>query len=162
MTFIEKLKQEHPETITYLNSGDINYAGIALCPSEYGYELKSSHDDCEHIRLTCEECWNREMPEIEEKPCTQCKNCPHKNTENQKGETKMEGKVTTRKTKAELLEEIAELKKQAERAGRYEQCDEAAADIKAVCDSFINAGFSREDAFALTLKLIETAGKVGR
>jgi hypothetical protein len=155
MTFLEKLKEEHPEAITYCKNGDIDYLGIVLCPSEFGYEPKTtSNDGCDHIGLSCEQCWNREMPEIEEKP--------YKNIDISKGETKMEGKVTTRKTKAELLEEIAELKKQAERAGRYEQYDEAAAEIKAACDSFINAGFSREEALTLTLKVIESAGEVGR
>lgn len=76
-----------------------------------------------------------------------------------KGETKME--VMTRKTKKELLEEIAELEKQVERVKRYESYDEAAAEIKAACDSFINVGFSREEALTLTLKIIENAGKVG-
>lgn len=137
MTFFEKLKEEHPDKALECLGFEDPELG---CPEDYGYQDRSF--DCAGIG--CTECWNREMPETK--------------NDISKGETKME--VTTRKTKKELLEEIAELEKQVERAKRYEQYDESAAEIKAMCDSFINAGFNHDAAFALTLKMIETAGKI--
>lgn len=137
MTFLEKFKEELPN-YPLNGSGGTPRACPHMCRYEQEY-------DCAGV--SCEQCWNREMPETN-------------NINISKGETKMEG--TTRKTKKELLEEIAELKKQAERAGRYEQYDEAAAEIKAMTDSFINAGFDEGAAFTLVLKMVESAGKVGR
>lgn len=134
MTFLEQYVFDH---------GDMVMSENTSCPWKCEYEPRY---DCSNV--ACNDCWNREIPGTN-------------NIDISKGETKMEGKVTTRKTKAELLEEIAELKKQAERAGRYEKYDEGAAEIKAMCDSFINAGFNHDAAFQLTMKMIETVGKVG-
>lgn len=67
MTFIEKLKIEHPDKICYAND-KINYGSIDLgCPDEYGYEPKTG-TGCSTKR-PCAECWNREIPEDEHPMC---------------------------------------------------------------------------------------------
>ena len=58
MTFLEKLKQEHPEAVG-------NYLGGASgCPYDYGYEPRNSRP-CKDQAANCGRCWNREMPEQE-------------------------------------------------------------------------------------------------
>lgn len=52
MTFKEKLIQEHPEK-------DIARVIDLHCPDFYGYEKENYLCDGQ----TCDECWNREMPE---------------------------------------------------------------------------------------------------
>ena len=61
--------------------------------------------------------------------------------------------VNTNRTKTMLLEEIeaknAEikaLKKEIEKVERYKQYDEAAGEMAALRDSFINAGFTKAEA----------------
>lgn len=88
MTFLEKLKREHPE----INTQKYNFG----CPSKFGYEENRSVKIC--AATECIKCWNREIEE--------------------KGETNM----ITRKTKAELMEEIeaknAEIKDLKKRNGQ--------------------------------------------
>lgn len=142
MTFIEKLKIEHPDKICYAN-GKINYGSIDLgCPDEYGYEPKTG-TGCSTKR-PCAECWNREIP----------------GTENDilKGEKEM---AETRKTKKELLEEIAELRKEVERVDKRKQFDDAASDLKMQYDAFVDAGFDAIDAFELLTAMISATRKVG-
>lgn len=77
MTFLEKLRIERPEMADYPASS------IARgCPYHYGYEsIKSGDKPCDiHGEYTCDECWNREIPETE----------PTKNTIHEKGEKEME------------------------------------------------------------------------
>jgi len=64
--------------------------------------------------------------------------------------------VTTTRTKTMLLEEIeaknAEikaLKKEIEKVERYKQYDEAAGEMAALRDSFVNAGFTKDEAIEL-------------
>ena len=56
MTCIEKLKLEHPES-----TGDQFHAGCANCPSTYGY--LDDPAGCNTAKITCEACWDREIPE---------------------------------------------------------------------------------------------------
>ena len=57
MTFIEKLKQEHPEAVG-------NYSGGASgCPYDYGYEKEDDKPCEEDLSFLCKDCWDREMPE---------------------------------------------------------------------------------------------------
>lgn len=140
MTCREKLKMEHPENV----SPD-HEAGCFGCPSTYGY-MDDDRSLCADGDA-CTECWDREIPGTE------------KINENET-ETK---NMTTRKTKTELLEEIErkndeirELKKQVEKDERYAGYDDAAAEIKAVQDSFVKAGFSEDQAFAMINNLIGT------
>ena len=62
----------------------------------------------------------------------------------------------TRKTKAMSLEEIEkkndeikELKKSVEKLDKYKMYDDAAGEIRALFDSFVNSGFSEEQSFEL-------------
>lgn len=59
MTCIEKLKLEHPDKV----EEDYQHG----CPSAYGYlpDPDSAFDYCTQNK--CAECWNREIPETEEK-----------------------------------------------------------------------------------------------
>lgn len=49
MTFKEKVCIEHPKELHYLS-----------CPYIYGYEKKPNR---EHCKMSCKQCWNREIPE---------------------------------------------------------------------------------------------------
>ena len=67
------------------------------------------------------------------------------------------------KTRDELLKEIDEknqeikdLKKDIEKLDRYKVYEEGANEIAAVRDAYIAAGFSKTEAFTLTLKTVET------
>lgn len=80
-----------------------------------------------------------------------------------KGEKKMA--VTTNKTKADLMKEIKqknseiqELKEEIENLERYKQYADMANEMKAMQDNYVNAGFSEDQAFTLTLKALEVAG----
>lgn len=57
MTFLEKLKREHPE-----RAGSAPNLVPSGCPQNYGYEQVSS---CFQAGGDCFVCWNREMPEAE-------------------------------------------------------------------------------------------------
>lgn len=52
MTYKEKLWKKHPD----LKNADLNIIG---CPQDFGFEDDSS--SC--LGCTCEDCWNREIPE---------------------------------------------------------------------------------------------------
>lgn len=75
-----------------------------------------------------------------------------------KGEEKMQ---ETRKTKKELLEEIAELKKEVERVDQRKQFETTAQVLKDQCDALIGVGFTHDAAFELLKTMIAAAGKVG-
>ena len=79
-------------------------------------------------------------------------------TENLKGEEKM---PETRKTKTELLEELAELKKEIERVEQRKQFETAAQALKDQCDALIEVGFTHDAAFELLKTIVMAAGKVG-
>ena len=68
---------------------------------------------------------------------------------------------TTRKTKKELLEEIAELRKEVERIDQRREFEKSAEFLKMQYDAFVDAGFSDLDAFELLTTMIKAAGKVG-
>ena len=59
MTFLEKLKREHPEKV-----GSQWSMGTIGCPFHYGYEL-AREKPCLNAVAFCIWCWNREMPELE-------------------------------------------------------------------------------------------------
>lgn len=65
MTFREKLRKEHPDKIC-----EDAFGGCVGCPHDYGYERyitrPCSCDDGEGC-ISCETCWNREMPVEEPK-----------------------------------------------------------------------------------------------
>lgn len=59
MTYREKLAKEHPDKIDETKLG-----GCVGCPVAYGYDDEPTPGFCQGI--TCQECWDREIPE--EKP----------------------------------------------------------------------------------------------
>lgn len=65
MTYKEKLEQEHPEMLSKNYDG-----GCKDCPHDYGYCENPPIEFCR--RTTCEECWNREMPNTESKDEADC------------------------------------------------------------------------------------------
>lgn len=65
--------------------------------------------------------------------------------------------MTTKKTKAELLDEIKELETQVKKLENYKQYEECADELKAVHTAFVNAGFSDEQAFDLLKTMYLTA-----
>ena len=58
------------------------------------------------------------------------------------------------KTKAELEVEIKSLKDELDAQSKKEQLDKAATDLRKNYDSFVNAGFSEEQAWEITRTLI--------
>lgn len=71
MTFKEKYMQDHPEAE---KSG---FDLLAHCPEAYGYEEYSCETvGCSRNSISCKECWDREIPEEENKPkewkCVDC------------------------------------------------------------------------------------------
>lgn len=68
------------------------------------------------------------------------------------------------KTKAELMEEIKikneeikDLKTEIERLERYKAYESMADELGAMRESFVNAGFSKTEAFTMVMKTIELA-----
>ena len=57
MTFKEKLQKEYPRAVS-----DKFVGGCSRCPSDYKYEKAVSFEACRTMYLTCEKCWNREIP----------------------------------------------------------------------------------------------------
>lgn len=60
MTCREKLKMEHPEKISPEHRG-----GCCGCPS--GYNYLPDPDECHDVADYCTKCWDREIPDTEEK-----------------------------------------------------------------------------------------------
>lgn len=158
MTYLEKLKKERPEERMMPDGLPI------FCPHAYWPEHE--YDSSINERCTgrdthnpvCSVCWNREIPGTE--PTNQTKN--NEREENTMNESTPTPIISTRKTKAELLKDIADLKKQVEHLDQYKQLEKAADMTAAMCKSYENAGFSREEAFELTKIMIELAAKTGR
>lgn len=70
----------------------------------------------------------------------------------------------TRKTKAQLMEEleqknaeIAELKKELERSANYEQYLDAAKETRSMVDAFVESGFTEEQAITIVTSMIGQA-----
>lgn len=61
------------------------------------------------------------------------------------------------KTKAQLEQEIKDLKCQLECVSKEEQNDKAARDLKDVYDSYIRAGFTEEQAWTLMTMMVNNA-----
>lgn len=59
MTFKDKLKEEYPDRYKRLSDG------LPVgCPTAYGYEAHCM--GCPVSDISCQECWNREIPEDDE------------------------------------------------------------------------------------------------
>jgi hypothetical protein len=104
-----------------------------VCPSTYGY-LPDPHPEWCH-RSLCDICWDREIPE---------------------GPKEKEKPMSTKKTKAELMEELEaankakdDLEKQLAELEKYKTYRTAGDELKAIHTAFMDAGFSNEQAFTL-------------
>ena len=67
-----------------------------------------------------------------------------------------------RKTKDELLKEIASLRKQVEQLERYKQYENAATETKALHTAFVESGFTNEQAFELLKTMFESSFGVNK
>ena len=126
MTCREKLAIEHPDMV-----GDDYFGGCCGCPFDLYYIDKPEYCYDSNIKRDerCTKCWDREIP----------------GTENKEEVKEMETK-TTKKTKAKLLNEIADLKKELENLDKYRQYENVADELAAMRDAFIAKGFTREEA----------------
>ena len=134
MTLIEKLRKEHPEE---MNSFD----RPIYCPTKYGYTsppLYCGDLDYGNANKRCTDCWNREIPEEKEK----------ENELMNKTKAMLEEELEQKKN------EIEDLKKELAKAEKYKQYDDMAGEIKAIYDSFVNAGFDEDQAFVLLNTMI--------
>lgn len=135
MTLIEKLRKEHPEE---MNSFD----RPIYCPTKYGYaECPLYCKDIEYgnANKRCTDCWNREIPEEKEK----------ENKSMKKTKAMLEEELDQKKN------EIEELKKELVKVEKYKQYDDMAGEIKAIYDSFFNAGFNRDQAYEILIILLQ-------
>lgn len=130
MTCRDKLKMDRPE----LSDLDVQHMVNVACPSDPRHEYMCDPDWCGDGSVSdrCNKCWNREIPETE-------------TVENKEEVNEMEIK-TTKKTKAELLNEIAALKKEVENLDKYRQYEQVADELAAMRDALMNKGFTREEA----------------
>lgn len=61
------------------------------------------------------------------------------------------------KTKAQLEQEIKDLKSQLESVSKDEQNDKAAQELRSAYESYIRAGFTDEQAWTLVITLVSNA-----
>lgn len=60
MTFLDRLKADHPEI-----KNDTDRIVRLMCPEDLGYEKRETpcaELETEHYRNACAECWGREIP----------------------------------------------------------------------------------------------------
>ena len=152
MTCRERLQMEYPDKISPGSPG-----GCYACPITYGYLKRPEY--CKDIsNLTggrCEECWDREIPGTEEIK-----------KENDIMPTH-DINVNTKRTKAELIEEIhhahehiREMKAKLKNLERYKQYEDMADEMKALHTAFMNSGFSDEQAFDLMKTMLNTVAPI--
>lgn len=137
MTCREKLAIEHPDAILDWCDG-----GCYGCPIDYGYLPKP--DPCIYTSDTCTACWNREIPEIN----------------NEKENNTMPMHDARVMTPDELRQMMQDLETQYVDAKRKEEAKNAANDLMTVVTGFVEAGFTREEAFTLLLNLVDKAIKI--
>lgn len=134
MTCREKWELLHP-------GKDFKTNVISACPWQYGY--LDPPDYCGRFTSdVCDDCWNREIPE----------------------ETKKEKPMSTKKTKAELLEELeaankakADLEKQLAELEKYKTYRTAGDELKAIHTAFMDAGFDSAQAMNLLTTMMMTS-----
>lgn len=153
MTCREKLKMEHPDWTEY----ELNHTFHTECPDAY-IDIKTPRDEAGKIlcgKDLCEQCWNREIPDTNSNECITTTNEKEKNM------------ATTKKTKAELMEELEnvkkskeELEKELKNLEKYKQYEDMAGEVHAIYMSFVHAGFSEEQAYDLLKTMIQNAGNI--
>lgn len=133
MTWLEKFYADNPSRF-----GDSPH--IIGCPTDYRHGTKCPERSDGSV-MSCVECWNREIPEEKEK-----ENKPMKKTK-----AMLEEELDQKRA------EIEELKKELEKAEKYKQYDDAAGEMKAAYDSFVNAGFTEDQAFTIVMTMLQNA-----
>lgn len=172
MTCKEKLVMESP--------GSVGYTGAPYgCPSDHGY--LANPDYCEwpfKYAQKCLACWNREIPENNKTEKEKQEMNKHLNDscaetaayEEMEGEwTRTNVEATTTEEKEPTVAEIQEMIKNLDRdyteamrelknclkeAMVREKMQEVANSFKLVLDSYISAGFTREEAMAFIMAKI--------
>ena len=61
------------------------------------------------------------------------------------------------KTKTELMDEIKDLSERIKKLDRYKQYEDAADELAALRDSFVNAGFTKTEAFTMVRTMMQLA-----
>ena len=136
MTALEKLKKEHPDEMN-------SFGRPIYCPTKYGYaEYPFYCEDNEYgdAHERCTDCWNREISEEKEEK----ENKPMKKT-----------KAMLEEELEQKRDEIEELKKELVKVEKYKQYDDMAGEIKAIYDSFVNAGFNNDQAYEILIILLQ-------
>lgn len=147
MTCKEKFIAEHPD----LDKEHIQYVIGNQCPDDYDY-LGAPRNSAGNLicdGVLCKSCWDREIPE------TNTSNNVQTNSHDVRNE-KEKNMTTTKKTKAQLMEEletsentVKDLKQQLKDLEKYKVYEDAGDEMKAIHTAFMNAGFSDEQAFEL-------------
>lgn len=181
MTCVDKLKELHPDW----GQDEIDYALNEECPDAY-IDIDAPKDEfgilwCGTDR--CDECWNREIPGTEPLTYEHTSEPIGKVTEIIEDENGVTAKIeptnshyvrnekeknmATRKTKAELMEELEnikntkeELEKELQNLEKYKQYEDMAGEIHALYMAYVHAGFSEEQAYDLLKTMIQNAGKI--
>lgn len=136
MTCIEHLRLKHPKwTEDQLHDYTRSY-----CPWEVGIDYPPEKV-CRDSR--CSACWYTDIPEPEK-------------IKKENDIMPTDSINRTKKTKAELLEEleqanqnVRDLKNEIKNLERYKQYEDMADEIKALHTAFMNSGFTNEQAFDL-------------
>ena len=133
MTCKEKLIADHPDW----DEKQLEYVLNEECP-DARYDVRPITDEYGNSMcgdVNCVRCWNQEVPET--------------NTEKEKN-------MNTKKTKAQLIEEleasentVKDLKKQLKDLEQYKVYEDAGTEIKNIHTAFMNAGFTDDQAFEL-------------
>lgn len=152
MTYVEQLKERRPE----LGPAEIITHIYSQCPiTPYGNTPPCVYvDGCRD----CHACWDQEIPGTE--PTNKTENNEREETRMEENNTKISAGM--RKTKAQLLEEIDALQREVKELEKYKQYEAAANDLYAMMESFMKAGFTRGEAFAMTGKLVDMAPQMSR
>lgn len=136
MTFREKIELDDPYRLS-----DHSWGGVTGCPDRYDPECM---DKCRlkggPSEISCNSCWNREIPEEKEEK---------ENKHMKKTKAMLEEELEQKKN------EIDELKRELVKVEKYKQYDDMAGEIKAIYDSFVNAGFDRDQAYEILIILLQ-------
>jgi hypothetical protein len=148
MTCKEKLMNEKPAMFGL--TADIPPG----CPQDYGYLPAPEYCEWPYkYAEKCLNCWNREIKEEnnEMKETT----CPNYVPLDEAPRTSAEIKEEMDKLHAEYVKKMNELDQEYAIALKREDLEAAACELKALVDSYISAGFTREEAMDIVLTNIK-------
>lgn len=124
------------------------------CPDDFGYLEDPEYCIGTNVYGDCNKCWDREIPEEHRKV-----------TYRDYYDVKKENNMTNaKKTKAQLIEELeaankskTDLEQQLKDLEKYKQYQDCADELRALHMSFVNAGFSDEQAFTMMQTMLQNA-----